>query len=177
MTDLVEMRIDLNIKGITKDEKVWKKMKRNLSTGRYLSSEVGWFRGNKHSHPTKPSIPTAQIAKWNEEGHFTSGMYGVHYVPPRPFIRFGFMRLVTAPDITDFILQLTHRVAIGDISWRVAYTELGKRLQKLMEKAILMDNYVSNTQFTIELKGHSVTLIDSLEMLKSVESRVGRGKR
>lgn len=156
------------------DKKVWTAMRNRLSKGQGMVVEIGWFRGNVHLGKDGVSLPTAQIAKWNEEGHLTGGKYGVHYSPPRPFMRTGFIHAIESDQSTrDLFIQLTQRVAEGHISWKQAYNTLGARLLLRMQKAIKMDIYVSNRPLTIALKGHSTTLIDTGQMLNSIEYRTG----
>ena len=159
------------------DKKVWNSMKRRLSQGRSLSVDIGWFRGNMHVGKNGLVLPTAQIAKWNEEGHMTGGMYGMHYVPPRPFIRVGFYQSIISDRSTrDLFITLTRDVAEGRISWQRAYNILGARLLVRMQKAIKMDIYVPNKPLTIALKGHGVTLIDTGQMVNSVEYKISRSR-
>ena len=150
-------------------------MRRRLSGGKGLCVEIGWFRGNIHIGKSGVVLPTAQIAKWNEEGHMTGGKYGVHIVPPRPFIRVGFVHSIeSSKETRDSFVGLTQQVADGNMTWEQAYNRLGAILLQRLQKAIKMDIYVSNTPLTISLKGHGVTLIDTGQMLNSIEYRVGR---
>lgn len=172
----VEITLTPKLKKFKGDKKVWNAMKRRLKTGMKQSAEVGWFSGNIHiGSDGQLDLPTAQIAKWNEEGHWTGGKYGVHFVPPRHFIRTGFMFLLeNGAGTKRLLLELTKAVAEGRLTWNGAYIRLGQSLIGKMQKAIELDIYVSNTPFTIELKGHSQTLINTRQMLEKVEARVGR---
>jgi hypothetical protein len=165
------------IKWSKPDKKVWVAMRRRLSTGRGLCVEIGWFRGNVHIGKSGVVLPTAQIAKWNEEGHMTGGKYGVHIVPPRPFMRVGFIHNIeSSREARESFVSLTQQVAEGNMTWEQAYNRLGAIMLQRLQKAIKMDIYVSNTPLTISLKGHGVTLIDTGQMLNTVEYRVGRSR-
>lgn len=170
----LEITFTPKVKWLKPDKKVWTAMRNRLSKGRNLSVEIGWFRGNYHVGKNGLTLPTAQIAKWNEEGHETGGMYGVHYVPPRPFIRVGFKHSIDSDKATqDLFVKFTQDVAEGRKTWKQVYNELGARLLIRLQKAIKMDIYASNRPLTIALKGHGITLIDTGQMQNSIEYRVG----
>lgn len=172
-----ELNLTPTIKWKKPDKKVWTAMRRRLSQGKNLSVEIGWFRGNYHLGKNGVTLPTAQIAKWNEEGHMTGGMYGIHYVPPRPFIRVGFKHSIESDRKTrDLFISLTQDVAEGKKTWKQAYNELGEKLLVRLKKAIDMDIYAANRPLTIALKGHGITLIDTGQMRNSIEYRVGNRK-
>lgn len=163
------------------DKKVWTAMRNRLSKGQGMVVEIGWFRGNYHASKDDNGVswllPTAQIAKWNEEGHMTGGKYGVHIVPPRPFMRVGFKHAIESDRFArESFVRLTQDVAEGRKTWDKAYSELGAIMLLRLQKAIKMDIYVKNTPFTISLKGNSTTLIDTGQMLNSIQTRVGRRK-
>lgn len=163
------------------NKKAWTQIKRNLTKGQTLCVEIGWFRGNYHASKDDNGVswqlPTAQIAKWNEEGHMTGGKYGVHIVPPRPFMRVGFKHAIESDRFArESFVRLTQDVAEGRKTWDKAYSELGAIMLLRLQKAIKMDIYVKNTPFTISLKGNSTTLIDTGQMLNSIQTRVGRRK-
>lgn len=162
------------------DKKVWTAMKSRLTKGRNLVVEIGWFRGNYHVNESGGvgwMLPTAQIAKWNEEGHLTGGKYGVHYVPPRPFFRTGFIHSIESDRQTrESFVRFTIEVAEGRMTWQQVYNKLGAMLLIRLQKAIKMDIYVKNTPLTISLKGHSTTLIDTGQMLNTIEYRIGSRK-
>lgn len=171
----VEITLTPKLKKFKGDKKVWNNMKRRLKTGMKQSAEIGWFSGNLHIGKSGLSLPTAQIAKWNEEGHLTGGKYGVHFVPPRPFIRSGFMFLLKSDTrVPQLMRDLTRAVAEGILTWNGAYIKLGSFLVEKMQMAIMLDIYPNNRPLTIELKGHAETLIDSQQMLSKIEARVGR---
>ena len=176
-TSEVSLTMTPTIKWGKPDKKVWTAMRRRLSTGRGMCVEIGWFRGNTHVGKSGVVLPTAQIAKWNEEWHMTGGKYGVHIVPPRPFMRVGFIHSIeSSREARDSFVRLTQQVAEGNMTWEQAYNRLGVIMLKRLQKAIKMDIYASNTPLTISLKGHGVTLIDTGQMLNSIEYRVGRRK-
>lgn len=163
------------------DKKVWTQIKGRLTKGQTLCVEIGWFRGNYHASKDDDGVswqlPTAQIAKWNEEGHMTGGKYGVHIVPPRPFMRVGFKHSIESDrQARESYVRLTQDVAAGRKTWNMVYVELGRIMLTRLQKAIKMDIYAKNTPFTISLKGNSTTLIDTGQMLNSIEVRIGRRK-
>lgn len=172
-----------NIKWKKPDKKVWTAMRRRMSQGRNLSVDIGWFRGNYHIGPDRGMgttvLPTAQIAKWNEEGHAVGGMYGggVMPSPPRQFIRVGFLHSIKSDRSTqELFVRLTQDVVEGRKTWKKAYSELGANLFIRLQKAIKMDIYEKNRPLTIALKGHAVTLIDTGQMMNSIEYRTNTRK-
>lgn len=172
----LDLSLTPNVKWDKPDKKVWTAMKSRLSKGRSLAVEIGWFRGNYHVNENGGvgwMLPTAQIAKWNEEGHLTGGMYGVHYVPPRPFMRVGFIHAIESDrTVRESFVRYTQEVAEGRMTWQQVYNRLGAMLLIRLQKAIKMDIYAKNSPLTISLKGHSTTLIDTGQMINSIEYRV-----
>lgn len=170
-----------NIKWKKPDKRIWNAMRKRMDQGRNLSVDVGWFRGNYHIGPDRGMgtliLPTAQIAKWNEEGHRVGGMYGggVLPAPPRPFIRIGFKHSIDSDKSTqELFVRLTQDVVGGRKTWKQAYNELGARLLIRLQKAIKMDIYQANRPLTIALKGHAVTLIDTGQMMNSIEYKISK---
>ena len=81
--------MNLSIKvSLKSDDKVWKRMAKNLSRGGNKASAIGWWNS---IHPT--GIPVAQVAQLNEEGHENGAgsAYPGTITPARPFIRLGFL--------------------------------------------------------------------------------------
>lgn len=154
-----------------------------MSQGQNLSVDIGWFRGNYHIGPDRGYgtfvLPTAQIAKWNEEGHATGGMFGggVMPTPPRQFIRVGFLHSINSDKRTQrLFVTLVQDVVEGRKTWKQAYNELGARMLIRLQKAIKMDIYEKNRPLTIALKGHATTLIDTGQMMNSIEYRTSKRK-
>lgn len=162
------MRITTTVK-IVKDDKLWRKMYRNLSRPASQDSvEVGWW-GN--IHPT--GVPVAQVAKWNEEGHMT-GWGG--YSPPRPFLRVGAMRGIKKTIIPKYVSKVND-VAMGRITWPALNNMLAKDLQEAVQASILRWNYPPNRPLTIRLKGHGEVLINTGTMYDRVKTRIVRRDR
>ncbi len=170
----LDLSLDLSYKVSLgkKDTKEWTAIKRRLLKGKSMCVHVGWFRGNYHVSRSGITLPTAQIAKWNEEGHIT-GWGG--YAPPRPFIRVGFVyALERSKDVRDKYVLYTQQVASGERTWEQIYERLGYDALVAMQKAIKMDIYTANSPLTVSMKGHGITLIDTGAMLNSVEYKVMR---
>lgn len=162
------MRITTTVK-IVKDDKLWRKMYKNLNrVGNQDVVEFGWW-GNVH--PTGASV--AQVAKWNEEGHMT-GWGG--YSPPRPFLRVGAMGYIKRRIIPKYVNRVND-VAMGRLTWSALNKELSKELKESVQRSILEWKSPPNAPLTIRLKGHGELLIDTGTMYDRVKARVVRGGR
>ena len=159
------MRYSVKVK-LVKDDKVWKKMVRNLSkVGSQNAVEVGWWN---NTHPT--GVPVARVAFWNEEGHMTT--WGA-YSPPRPFISLGFMGDVKKSKLSKYV-HMVALIAEGKMSWQTMNKLLAEELVNTMKKNILDWKLPANRESTIAIKGHDDVLIHTGTMYDRVKSRIVR---
>lgn len=147
------------------DTSVWKDVVKNIKTHQHDRMRYGWF-DSVHSS----GFPTAQIAKWNEEGHKTGGG-GIS--PPRPMIRVG-----AAPKVEKLVGETVRnsltRIVLGDSDWKEELERIGQGAEKILKKEIEDWTTPPNRPLTIKLKGFNDPLIDTGQMLDQVTYRVGR---
>lgn len=151
------------------DRKQWDRMqKRLLAPAGNKAVEVGWWR-SMHSS----GVPVAQVAAWNEEGHFNGGMFAGTYTPPRPFIRHGFIPLVKK-DLSRYYSDI-NKIAMGTLSWQAFYLKMSKMLVATMQQTILEWDTPPNSPTTIGLKGFNDPLMNTGNMYEAIKHRIVRG--
>lgn len=143
--------------------KEWEKMKRRLQRAD-KAVEVGWWQT---MHPS--GVPMAQIAAWNEEGHFTSGKYE-GYSPPRPFIRVNFMKEIPKI-VSDYSIKFD-MVMRGTISKTALHNQMKDDLTNLLKKTMLDFSSPANSPVTVSLKGFNDPLIATGTTYDSIKSRL-----
>lgn len=159
--------MQLSFKVTTKvDNKVWNKMRRNLLRGNSQAVNVGWWHSR---HPT--GISVAQVASYNEEGHYT-GRGG--YSPPRPFLRVGFMRKVKSGDWVKQYYRDIDKIARGVLSWRDFNRRLSKELKESLQKEILDWDTPPNAPYTVAIKGFNEPLIHTGTMFDTIKTKIVR---
>lgn len=161
------MRLKTVVK-ISKDDRIWKSMRRNLLRSVDNTVDVGWW-GGKNQPRTK--IPSAQVAKWNEEGHANGGIGG--NTPPRPFIRTLFLP-EAAKLLENRFAPLVKDIAKGIVNWTFLKELMKEDLKGSLQKAILDWDSPKNSPVTISKKGFDDPLIETGTMYDSVKSRVSR---
>lgn len=158
------MKIKTTVK-LKIDNKQWKKMSRNLLRSGDKAINVGWWKSN---HPS--GVSTAQVAKWNEEGHLNGGMFAGTYTPPRPFIRIGFLSDVKNKIIPKYINHV-NMIALGRTTWTALHSSLSKELVDGLRQTILSWDTPANSPVTIRLKGFNDPLIETGSMYDSVKAK------
>lgn len=161
---------------IVVNKKRWEATKRNLTTNSNKSAQVGWFMGSRHS---SSGLPTAQLASWLEYGHRNGGMFEGTVTPPRPFMRAGFaVYLRDNPEFSAFVYSRMMAIASGTKSWDAAFREIAPYMAKALEMIMRAWNDPRNSQATIALKGFDDPLIETGELVDSIQWRVrNRGAR
>lgn len=142
-------------------------LKRALSPRNSKSIKIGWW-GDIHSN----GITTAQIASWNEQGHWSRGMYGPAYTPPRPFMRVGW-----EPRAKQYVKDLDpqiREVLLGRKRWEDLYNGVGEDLTEMVQEVILDWKTPPNTLLTEELKGFNDPLIEHGIMYDSVKFKIDK---
>lgn len=148
---------------IKKDTENWQKLRRNISQLSGAKVKTGWW-GKTHSSGN----PVAQIAKWGEEGHFTGGR---GYSPPRPFITVGWVGALAALKAGG-VKDVITKVASGDSGASTALQTLSEASINIMKTQIKEWNSPPNSPITIALKGFNDPLVETGELMDSVEGRV-----
>lgn len=153
---------------VVRDDRFWKRMHKRLLKGNGQTVSVGWFSGR---HPSGESL--AQIAAWNEEGHYTSrGAYS----PPRPFLTVGFMKKVRSKNFIKQYLYKIDAIAKGKYTWEKLGKELSENLKTMLKQEILDWKIPGNSPYTILLKGFDDPLIETGTMYDRIQTRRSRGK-
>lgn len=148
---------------VIQDEKVWKKLQQKLKR-ESKEVEIGWWNS---MHPT--GVPVAQVAAWNEEGHYTAGMYN-GYSPPRPFISVDFRKFVEK-NMPKYAAYLTN-VMQGNMTSSAMYNTIKQELVDGMKEIILEFDDPANRPLTVQLKGFNDPLIDTGTMYDTVKARL-----
>lgn len=162
------MKLSMKV-SLKSNDKVWRKMARNLSKGGDKTSSVGWWNS---MHPT--GVPTAQVAAWNEDGHY-NGIGSIApgaWTPSRPFMSKGFMP--EAVKALPEFFPLVNRVAMGFMSWKQLHEQIGMKMKPLLQDIIEAWSSPANSPTTVKIKGFNDPLIHSGHMLDTVKYKVGR---
>lgn len=150
---------------LRKDDRLWRRMVRNLSKKHNNAIDIGWWNSK---HPT--GEPVAQIAKWNEEGHMTgTGRFS----PMRPFIRRGFMVTLKRNTLNEYNKYI-HQIAMGKLTWAALNRILARDLVKSLQETILNWKTPANSPFTVEAKGFNDPLIWTGTMYDTIRTRTVR---
>lgn len=158
------------------DNKRWKQVKKRLIQGNNYSNRIGWLKPKLHKSERSQNILLAQIAKWAEEGSITVSDGKYIFVPPRPFIRIGFIdKVKSSPVIRNRLASSLLAVSNGQMTWNAFYKALGEDLVKIMKEVINEWNSPPNSPYTIRMKGFNNPLIETGYMRDNVESDVYRG--
>lgn len=148
---------------LTKDTKVWDRLKKDLNSNSGLELKVGFFENSVYG-PENDNLQVAQVAQWNEEGSATN--------PTRPFIRVGFMSPIKAGSYEKYFKLAITRILEGKSSFATEYKILGPVAVKDMKQSIADWDTPPNSPITIADKGFNNPLIDSGLMYESVDFKV-----
>jgi len=162
-------------KVITKDiDFGYKKINKNIKKIRkkpYV--KVGFIEGKKGNklHKNSNGLNVAEVAALNEFGSMTN-IYSTEYgtvigIPSRPFMRSTFDENFNKwhKAYNDFALYFL----LGDVSLNKQLLMIGEMLKKDIKHKIMNHNFASNSPITIKAKGSSHPLIDTKQMLNSVQ--------
>lgn len=152
------------------DKRVWERMKKNLLVGVKKSAQVGWFSGSHHS---SAEVPMAQLASWLEFGHRNGGMFDGTITPPRPFMRAGFtVYLKNNPEFASLVHANIISVMTGKKTWTKMYSDIAPEMAKALKMVMESWDDPRNGPITISLKGFDNPLIESEELVNSIQWRV-----
>ena len=153
---------------VTSNTKEWDKVKKRLLAANTASKiGVGWF--NTGSHPNnRSSVPIAQIASWLETGTERGS-----FIPPRPFIRSGFMYVIAnTPWFQTKLKKHMPMIADGKMTWTAFYKSIGPELEKLLQLIMREWDVPGNAEATIALKGFDDPLFESGHLISQVEWKI-----
>lgn len=155
-------------------EKEWKTVKRRLTT-QIKQTQVGWF--NVFYPEENSYLPVAQVAKWNEEGHYNGGLFEGTRTPPRPFLRTTFlygMELFFNDHANDF----ARAVADGRMTWQQVSEKVGYNAKDILQDTIDVKTSPPNSPMTVLLKGFNNPLIETGYMRDTISWQIkGRRKK
>lgn len=150
---------------LTKDTKVWDKLKKDLSSKTGMELRVGFFEDSRYG-AENDNLQVAQVAQWNEEGSSTN--------PTRPFIRVGFMSPIKSGAYEKYFKAAITRILDGTSSFENEYKILGPVAVKDMKQSIADWDSPPNSPITVADKGFNNPLIDSGTMYESVDFKVAK---
>ena len=159
----------------------------------FMEGSMAGFSGPRFLHGRKESakkadaaghqVAAAQVAFWNEYGttkntvSMTSSLYGEESpseqrIPPRPFFRTMIdKQSPTWGRLAQASLKMTNYSAQKSLEI------MGLRIAEQLQKSIIDFDDPPNAQSTIDRKDTSSPLIDSHNMLRSVEYQVDDNQR
>lgn len=147
-------------KHIEKDDRVWKKLQKELMKLSHLSTNVG-FVDPRDSYPS--GINVAQNAQWQNEG--------TRFIPSRPFLT-RVHRKASAGVLDYLFIKAAIAVGTSLDSPRAAVDELGNELSDLIKEEIDSGNFEELRDWTIARKGNDIPLIETTRMINSVGHEV-----
>lgn len=128
-------------------------------------NQVGWW-GDTYSDGTT----VAQVANWNEIGHFTkTGAFS----PPRPFYRVGVMMEIKKTGFQTLKAPLIN-LLMGKGSVAAVNRAIREEMVSKVKASILAWNTPENSPVTIAMKGFNDPLIHTGKMYDKVKGRVSR---
>lgn len=163
---MINVKVKVNKSGLIR-------LKRRLNQGNSYSTRVGWLKPQYHKSQRSQNIYIAQIAKWCEEGNISEANGKYIFIPPRPFIRIGFINKLKTNDVLRrYVSNYLVSISEGSMSWGDFYKALGAELVTIMREVINEWNTPPNSAYTISRKGFNNPLVETGLMRDSVESDV-----
>lgn len=158
-------------KNYTKDDSVWKAMKKNLRANKAQIS-VGWFEGQSYGSDNN-FLPMAQVAKWVEEGHMNGGMFAGTYTPPRPAIRTYFIPVIAeADEFTKAAMPMIDMVAQGKMTWKSLHMKLAPKVLNIFKDSLRIYNAIPNRPATVSLKGFNDPWRETGALIESARFKI-----
>lgn len=155
-------------KGFTKDDRVWKSMKKNLRAKK-SQINIGWF--DQYYGAENNFLPMAQVAQWVEEGHRAGGWGGK--TPPRPAIRTHFIpALAESGEFVKAAIPLIHQVAIGNMTWNGLHKKLAPSVLFKFQYALKQYSAKPNAPVTVKLKGFNDPWVETGTLINSARFEV-----
>lgn len=158
--------------GFTKDDKVWRSMKKNLR-GKKAQINLGWF--NQYYGADNNFLPMAQVAQWVEEGHKAGGFGGP--TPPRPAIRTRFIPAIAeSGEFVRAAIPLVHQVAMGRMTWKTLHAKLAPSLLYKFKYALQAYSFPANAPATVRLKGFNDPWRETGTLIENARFEIGEYK-
>lgn len=148
---------------VTKNTKVWDKIRNDVLRSPTISIDVGWFGvqyGEENDH-----LPVATVAAWMEHGH-------PYDYPPRPFIRQGFIPRLRGKEYRPYFAQVVKNMLTGQGSVLSQAHVLGALMRKGLQNEIIAWDTPPNSENTVSKKGFNDPLIETGYMLETVDYRI-----
>lgn len=152
---------------LTKDTKVWDRIKKNIKQAEVYNLNLGWFEENKYG-PSNDNLQMAQVAQWNNEGHRNDN--GT-ITPPRPFMTVGLRSAFKAGANKDDFKDMINSLFEGK-SILTAMKAASNNFERTLRKVMLDWDTPPNAPLTIELKGFDDPLVNSSELIANVTAKV-----
>lgn len=150
---------------ITKDNKAWQNIKKDLFKGADEQISLGFFESSKYG-PENDNLPVAFIASIQEEGSPPQN------IPPRPFMRVGFGAPLRRGKYDKQFKAAIANILEGRSTFTHEYKKLGSVFVEDMKDVITKWDSPPNAPLTVAEKGFNDPLIDSGTMRDSVDFKV-----
>lgn len=145
---------------ITKDDKVWRRLQKQLEQLSHLATNVG-IVNSRSFYPE--GISVAQNAQWQNEG--------TRNIPKRPFIS----RIVSraqAGTLSYVFKQAVIGVGTSTTTARNAIDKVGEHLAGLIKEEIMKGDFTELAKSTIRQKGHEHPLLETGKLIDHVGHEV-----
>lgn len=150
---------------ISKDTKGWEVLRKQLMELGKTELDVGFI--NSHYGAENDNLPHALIAQVQEEGSPSQN------IPPRPFIRVGFKDYLKSGKADQNFVAIMKLVMSGQ-SVLKAYTQAGPYFVKHLQDVMKAWDTPPNAPYTVAQKGFNNPLIETGELVNSVDFKVGK---
>ena len=159
---------------ITKDTRVWEKMKNNFKQAEQYEGRLGWFPEDRYGSDNG-NLPMAYIAYLNEVVH-KNGADAVipgAETPPRPFMRVNLKNALKAGANDKEFRKMVEAVVEGK-SILQPLKASSAAFKDTLRQVMIDFKDPRNSDRTIELKGEDNPLIDSSQLVANVNYKVAK---
>ena len=159
---------------ITKDTRVWEKMKNNFKQAEQYEGRLGWFPEDRYGSDNG-NLPMAYIAYLNEVGH-KNGADAVipgAETPPRPFMRVNLKNALKAGANDKEFRKMVEAVVEGK-SILQPLKASSAAFKDTLRKVMLDFDNPPNAALTVEMKGFDDPLIKTSQLVANVNSKVAK---
>lgn len=137
-----------------------KELKKRLSKVNNSHVKYGWFNNKKHKiKGTTKSVPTAQIAFWNE--------FGTRNIPSRPYLTIT--SLTAKQSVAPFIQQYFFENMCNSSYTEQALDSIASHITK--EFKLVKGTGKSLAPSTVKKKGHTTHWVETGELMDEWESK------
>lgn len=145
---------------ITKDDKVWRRLQKQLQQLSHLATNVG-IVNPRAVYPN--GINVAQDGQWQNEG--------TKDIPKRPFIS-RIVGRAEAGTLNYVFRQAVIGVGTSTTSARNAVDKVGEHIAGLIKEEIMKGNFTRLAPSTISQKGHSHPLLETGKLIDHIGHEV-----